>query len=238
MPLPVSSSKTGTTGSARGGRGEEGEGDEGARIIRTSGARWCRRRRSGPVRARARSRRGNGCRRRAATAPPPRPRPRSREGAGGQAVVDMGGVLEGEALAEEAGEHRGGGAGLGAVAAGIFREGRGDQQRLPVGVDEAVDVGDGAQQVVAELRMPAGDEGIRHGDAEQREHLDPAVERRILGIEDLAGDRDPVAGRGGREHRVVGPEARGDQALVLGEVARRLPDLQRLGMEGGGGLSL
>ena len=94
------------------------------------------------------------------------------------AVAFVGGVGEGEVLAEQLRQHRGGGTRLRAVAARIFREWRRDQQGLPLGIDQLADIGDGPQQVIFELRCPAADEAIGHRDAKPRHDIGNAARHR------------------------------------------------------------
>ena len=73
-------------------------------------------------------------------------------------------------------------------------------------------IGDGADEVVFELRVPAADEGIRQRDAKTGQHIDAGLESAPRCVEDLQRDRDPVAGRGRRQHRIVRPEPRDRRA--------------------------
>ena len=99
--------------------------------------------------------------------------------------------------------------------------------RLPRRIDQPADVGDRPHQVVDELRLPAADEGIRLGDAETGEDIDALLEPDVVALDDLQRDRNPVARRRHRQHRVVRPEAR-DGALLRGHVLLGLVDLERL----------
>lgn len=143
----------------------------------------------------------------------------------------MGGVLEGEGRAQKRRQHRRRRRRFGRMPRGVFGEGRGDQVGLPAGVDQPVDVGHRPQEVVCVLAVPAGDEAVGKRNAEAGEDLAraPVVDR--VAVDDLQRDRDPVPGRGGRQHRIVRPEA-GDELLLLGQGAADLPNLDRLGMEG------
>ena len=73
------------------------------------------------------------------------------EAAGVHAFVNMGIVVKGVAVPEYLFQYPGGSGGLGGMARGIFRERRGDQQRLPVLVNQFPDLADGAQQVILVL---------------------------------------------------------------------------------------
>ncbi len=130
------------------------------------------------------------------------------EGARIASVRRTGLVLERVVLAEERRQHRVHGAGHRAVAARIFGEGRRVEHRLPFRVDDLLDVGDRAQQVVLELGVPAADEGVRQGDPHARQQVDIVFQREVGAVGHLQGDRHPVAGRRHRQHGIVGPEAR------------------------------
>ena len=130
-----------------------------------------------------------------------------------------------------AGQHRGRRRRLRAVAAGIFGEGRRDQQRLPFRVDQPADVGDRPHQVVFELGVPAADEGIGQRDAEPRQDVDALVEAAPVALEDLQGDRDPVAGGVG-DSIGSSDQKRAIGALLGRQVLPGLVDLERLLVEG------
>ena len=142
-----------------------------------------------------------------------------------QAVTVPGRILEGEIVAERAGQHRRRSGRLHAVAARIFGKGRRVEQRLPFRIDRAADVGDRPNQVVLELGRPAPDEsiGLRH--AKARQDVDALLERRAVAIEYLQRDRNPMPRRRGRQHRIIRPETR-DRGLLRAQRPARLIDLE------------
>ena len=80
-------------------------------------------------------------------------------------------LSEGPAFPLEAG-HLGRRGGLGGMSRGIGGEIRGVEQRLPGGIDMALDVGDRTKNIGGELFPPASDERVGDRDGGERVGLD------------------------------------------------------------------
>jgi hypothetical protein len=133
-----------------------------------------------------------------------------------EAALVVRAVDEGIAGPEDVGEDLAGGTRLHRVAGGVLGEGRRDEQRQPVRVELGADVRHRPEQVVAELPVPARDEGVRNGHPDTRVGLGGSGQAGALLPQHLRRDGDRVAGRCGRGAGVVRPEARDRGAVEHG----------------------
>ena len=127
-------------------------------------------------------------------------------------------------------QDRGGRAGLRRVPRGVLWEVGRRQERRPCRVDHLLDIGDRSEHVVNVFRVPAGDEGVGHGDPHSRVGLGGVAKSQGLVACELPHDRDPVPWRGPGRAGTVGPVP-GDRDLLGREVLPRVVDLLAKGIE-------
>src|SRR5688572_22073511 len=94
------------------------------------------------------------------------------------------------------------------MAGGIFRERRGGNKGLPAGSNILLDVAGRPDQENLILYMPARNKGISQPDAEERMHVGRLAQVKLLLVDQLVGNGNPMARRRAGFAGTIRPEER------------------------------